>query len=76
MRRTAGERWHCLDRACGKTLPVTGTDDEAEARLCECGSPMKKSAQSVVFSYLNFLREETTNEDGKITRKEQRPWEI
>lgn len=75
MWRAAEERWHCLNRACGKTLPVTETERDGEAHRCECGSSMKKSAQPAVFSYLKFLREETTDEGGKNAGKERGPWE-
>jgi hypothetical protein len=75
MWRTAEERWHCLNRDCGKTLPASETDSEGDRHFCECGSSMKKSVQPAVFSYLDFLREGITGEEGENAGKERGPWE-
>jgi hypothetical protein len=52
----AGERWHCMNPACGDEVLVEGKSpqDGAEA-VCSCGSPMKKEYKPPVFRYLDFL---------------------
>jgi len=70
MARTAEAYWHCWNRACGRTLPVTQFDDEVETLHCVCGSAMRKQAQPSVFSYLDFLREEPPRDAGEGVRKE------
>ena len=75
MLRAGEAYWHCLNRACERTLPAAGLDCEAEIRLCICGSPMKRQTQPAVFSYLDFLREEPADDSRDRIGKEQGPCE-
>ncbi len=65
--------WLCLNRHCGKTAACHEAERELETRVCDCGSLMKKEAQATVFSYLNFLREETSAETDEAKQKEETP---
>ena len=65
--------WHCVNRACGLTALSTAKERDCEKRTCVCGSTMEKREHSVVFSYLNFLREEAEAEPTERTRKELWP---
>jgi hypothetical protein len=65
--------WQCVNRNCGLTALSTPKERDLENRMCVCGSPMEKREHSVVFSYLNFLREEPETEPAERTRKEQWP---
>ncbi len=53
----SGERWHCINTACGCTVlvEVNGEIDGQNPR-CPCGNIMKKSYSPPVFRYLDFLR--------------------
>jgi len=52
-----GERWHCMNAACGCSIVVetTGNADGKNPR-CGCGSVMKKQYAPPVLHYLDFLR--------------------
>lgn len=65
--------WHCVNRDCGLTALSTVEERELESRRCACGSPMEKREHSAVFSYLNFLREETGTQPTERARKGQWP---
>jgi hypothetical protein len=53
----SGERWHCINPACGCTVLVESNGEiEGQNPRCACGSFMKKGYSPPVFRYLNFLR--------------------
>jgi len=53
----SGERWHCIDPACGCAVLVESNGDiEGQNPRCACGSVMKKDYSPPFFRYLEFLR--------------------
>ena len=53
----SGERWHCLNPACGCTVLVESNGEiSGEGPRCACGSVMKKAYSPPVFHYLDFLK--------------------
>ncbi len=53
----SGERWHCVNPACGCVVLVESNGEiEGQNLRCACGSIMKKSYTPPVFRYLDFLR--------------------
>jgi len=75
MLRGDEKYWHCTNRDCGKTTACDETESGLEWRVCDCGSLMKREAHATVFSYLNFLWEETRSETADINEKEETPCE-
>jgi len=72
MLRANETYWLCTDRDCGKTAACDETEQELEARVCECGSLMRREVHARVFSYLNFLRDREINETGKSKEEEEK----
>jgi hypothetical protein len=53
----SGERWHCINPACGCVVLVESNGEvEGANPRCTCGSVMKKDYSPPVFRYLDFLR--------------------
>jgi hypothetical protein len=53
----SGERWHCVNPACGCAVLVeSNAAIEGQNPRCTCGSVMKKGYSPPVFRYLDFLR--------------------
>ena len=53
----SGERWHCIDRACGCAVLVESNGGiEGQNPRCACGRVMKKDYSPPCFSHLQFLR--------------------
>jgi hypothetical protein len=75
MLKVDGTYWHCTNRDCGMTAACDETESGLETRVCDCGGLMKREAHASVFSYLNFLREETCSETTDIIEKEEMPCE-
>jgi hypothetical protein len=54
----SGERWHCVNPACGcVALVESNAEIEGQNPRCACGSIMKKGYTPPVFRYLDFLRD-------------------
>jgi hypothetical protein len=52
----SGERWHCINPACGCSVLVeTNGEVEGENPRCACGGILKKDYSPPVFRYLDFL---------------------
>jgi len=52
-----GERWHCMNAACGCSIVVETTGNaEGKNPRCACGSVMKKEYAPPAFQCLDFLR--------------------
>ena len=52
----SGERWHCVNRACGCAVVVEVNGEiEGQNPRCTCGSVMKKDYAPPAFRYLDFL---------------------
>jgi hypothetical protein len=75
MPRTGETYWICHNRDCGMTAVCDAWDSGVETHKCRCGSVMKKKAHATVFSYLNSLGEEESNETADINEKEEAPCE-
>ena len=64
----SGERWHCINPACGCVVVVEAHGEiEGQNPRCACGSAMKKDYCPPVFRYLDFLKFpefELTNQDS------------
>ena len=57
MLMKSGERWHCMNAACGCAVLVEATGEiEGRNPQCACGSIMKKDYSPPVLQYLDFLR--------------------
>lgn len=67
--------WHCINRDCGMNAACDEAERGMEWRVCDCGGLMKKVAHPTVFSYLNFLWEETHTETADVNEKEGTPCE-
>jgi hypothetical protein len=53
----SGERWHCINPACGCAVLVEVNGEiEGPNPRCACGSILKKDYTPPVFRYLDFLR--------------------
>ena len=53
----SGERWHCVNPACGCAVVVQNNGGiEGQNPRCACGGIMKKNYSPPVFQYLDFLR--------------------
>ena len=51
----SGERWHCVNPACGCVVLVEFNGEiEGQNPRCACGSIMKKSYTPPVLRYLDF----------------------
>jgi hypothetical protein len=59
MSKNPAAYWICRNRGCGASEVVRGTESQRESKRCLCGSAMLKGKLPVVFTYLDFLREET-----------------
>ncbi len=47
----SGERWHCINPACGCVVVVESTGGiEGQKPQCACGSDMKKNYSEELFS--------------------------
>jgi hypothetical protein len=75
MLRAGETYWHCTNRDCGVAAACDERERGLEGRVCDCGSLMKREAHATVFSYLNFLWEETCCETADIYKKEETPCE-
>jgi hypothetical protein len=52
----SGERWHCINPACGCSVLVeTNGEVQGENPRCACGGLMKKDYSPPVFRHLDFL---------------------
>jgi len=67
--------WICPNRDCGMTVAYDETDCDVETRTCSCGRSMRRESHATVFSYLNFLREEASDEAEGMKEKEETPCE-
>ena len=57
MLMKSGERWHCMNTACGCAVLVEVNGEiEGQNPRCACGSVMKKAYSPPVFRYLDFLK--------------------
>jgi len=57
MSQEQAERWHCMNPACGRDVPVEPcTQPPANNPRCTCGAIMKKTYHPPVFRYLDFLQ--------------------
>ncbi|HEY1469999.1 MAG TPA: hypothetical protein VGF61_13225 [Candidatus Acidoferrum sp.] len=66
MTKQTGEHWHCANPRCGWSAVLVALDKaEAAAPICVCGSPLQKSELQSVFSYLDFLRGDDSQEDRR-----------
>jgi hypothetical protein len=53
----SGERWHCINPACGCAVLVESNGEiQGQNPRCACGSIMKKRYSPPVFRYLDFLQ--------------------
>ncbi len=53
----SGERWHCMNPACGCGVLVESNGEiEGENPRCACGGVMKRDYSPPVFRYLDFLK--------------------
>lgn len=53
----SGERWHCVNPACGCAVLVESNGEvDGQNPRCACGSVMKKGYSPPVVRYLDFLR--------------------
>ena len=53
----SGERWHCLNPACGCVVVVESSGQiDGQNPRCSCGGILKKDYSPPVFRYLDFLR--------------------
>ena len=53
----SGERWHCMNAACGCAVLVEANGEiEGKNPRCACGSIMKKDYSPPVLRHLDFLR--------------------
>jgi hypothetical protein len=53
----SGERWHCVNPACGCAVLVESNGGiEGPNPRCVCGSILKKCYSPPAFRYLDFLR--------------------
>ena len=53
----SGERWHCVNPACGCAVLVESNGEvEGSNPRCPCGSILKKDYSPPAFRYLDFLR--------------------
>ena len=67
-----GTQWICTDRNCGWSLLHTHITEENKFPRCVCGSPMRRSLVSPVFTYLDFLRTTDQREaDAELERKQK-----
>jgi hypothetical protein len=57
MRMKLGDRWHCMNPACGREVLVESGESEAGKNPhCSCGATMKKRYVSPAVTYLDFLK--------------------
>ena len=63
------QHWQCANRDCvtseTRELPRT-----AAAPRCRCGWQMERANVSVIFSYLDFLRDEEHQAEEQLAKKE------
>jgi len=53
----SGERWHCINPACGCSVLVESHGGiKGQNPRCACGSVMKKVYSPPFFHYLEFLK--------------------
>ena len=53
----SGERWHCVNPACGCAVLVEINGEiEGQNPRCACGGILKKVYSPPVFRHLDFLR--------------------
>ena len=58
-----GDRWHCINPACGcEVLIQNNQSGEGTNPRYTCGAVMKKKYASPVLAYLDFLRVEEAPE--------------
>ena len=75
MLRAEGTYWYCTNRDCRKTAACDELERGLEWRVCDCGSLMKKEANTTVFAYLDFLWKESRSKTADINEKEETPCE-
>ncbi len=51
----SGERWHCINPACGCAVVESNGEIEGQNPRCACGGIRKKGYSPPVFRYLDFL---------------------
>jgi hypothetical protein len=57
MLMKSGQRWHCMNPACGCAVLVEADGKvEGQNPRCACGSDMKKTYSPPVFRHLDLLR--------------------
>ncbi len=59
MQRAEIKVWHCQNRDCDVSIAASFLREQESGPQCICGSVMKKTEHPMVFTYLNFLREES-----------------
>jgi hypothetical protein len=66
--------WICLNRDCGLAAVCDAAECAMETHTCRCGSLMRKKVYTGMFSYLDFLREDSSEID-EANEKEETPCE-
>jgi hypothetical protein len=70
MKTGGTQQWHCTNRDCA--APETRNPPYSlAAPRCSCGSWMERTTASVIFSYLDFLRDEEYQAKEYLAKKEQ-----
>lgn len=62
-------RWYCQSRDCNWSF-VAQASEAGAVPHCVCGIKMKKGDTVPAFHYLDFLREETANDEASPSEKE------
>jgi hypothetical protein len=69
MKNGSMQRWQCMNRDCA--APETcGLPRGAVPPQCGCGWQMERTNVSVIFSYLDFLRDEEHQVEEQLAKKE------
>jgi hypothetical protein len=69
MKNCGMQQWQCVNRDCSSTETLTLPQSLAAPR-CGCGAAMERANTAVVFSYLDFLREEEQQAEEYPANKE------
>ena len=68
MKTSGMQHWQCMNRDC--TASETRELPRAAAPpRCSCGSQMERADVSVIFSYLDFLRDEEHQAEEHLAKK-------